>query len=48
MAYKMCKRLIQLGRTDGMKDKLDIYLAADRMTTDQYNELMLMLNNEEN
>lgn len=43
MAYKLCKQLISLGRTDGMQDKLDAYLAADRITAEQYGELMALL-----
>ena len=43
MTFKLCKQLIMLGRTEGMKDKLDAYLAADRITVDEYNELTAML-----
>lgn len=37
--YKLCLLLIQRGRTDGLMDKLDVYLAADRLTTEEYAEL---------
>jgi hypothetical protein len=33
--------LITKGRTDGLLDKMDVYLANDRLTTEEYNELSL-------
>lgn len=47
MTYKLCKKLIALGRTQGLKEKLDVYLAADRITTEEYEELMALLNEKE-
>ena len=41
--FNLCKLLIQKGRTDGLQDKMDVYLAADRLTTEEYNELTAML-----
>ena len=41
--YNLCKTLISRGRTDGLKDKMDAYLAADRLTTEEYTELMALL-----
>lgn len=46
MTYKLCKRLIALGRTDGLADKLDVYFAAGRLTAEEYEELMGMLTME--
>ena len=46
MTYKLCKRLIELGRTEGLADKLDVYFAADRLTYEEYDELMGMLHKE--
>lgn len=43
MAYTLCKRLIALGRTEGLADKIDVYYAANRLTTEQYRELIAML-----
>lgn len=43
MTYKLCKQLIALGRTKGLQDKLDAYLAADRITSKQYKELVSLL-----
>ena len=37
--YNLCKLLIDRGRTDGLQDKLDVYLANDRLTAEEYNEL---------
>lgn len=45
MIYNLCKRLIESGyyNTDSMMDKLDIYLLTDRITSEQYNELVEMV-----
>jgi len=45
MLYRTLKRLIELGRTDGMKEKLDIFLATGSLTVEQHNELSGMLPN---
>ena len=37
--YNLCKLLIQKNRTDGLQEKMDVYLAADRLTTEEYQEL---------
>lgn len=41
--YTLCKKLIDLGKTDGLLAKMDVYLANDRMTADEYAELASML-----
>lgn len=41
--FNLCKKLIELGRTDGLQDKMDVYLAADRLTAEEYAELSSML-----
>ena len=41
--FNLCKALIQRGRTDGLVEKMDAYLAADRLTVEEYNELLEML-----
>ena len=33
--YNLCKMLIDRGRTDGLQDKMDVYLAADRLTPEE-------------
>lgn len=43
MAYALCKKLIALGRTEGLSDKLDVYFAAGRLTAEEYRELMGLL-----
>lgn len=42
MAYNLMKRIILRGGydKDDVMDKLDAFLAADRITTDQYKELV--------
>lgn len=42
-AYNLCKLLIDRGRTDGLQDKMDVYLAADRLTPEEYQELAAQL-----
>ncbi len=42
--FNLCKLLIEKGRTDGLVDKMDVYLAADRLTTEEYNQLVTVLN----
>ena len=37
--YNTIKRLITLGRTDGLREKIDVLYAAGSLTTEQYNEL---------
>lgn len=41
--YNLCKLLITRGRTDGLIDKMDAYLANDRLTVEEYNSLTAML-----
>ena len=46
MLYKTLLKLKEKnGRTDDLKNKIDIFFATDRITEEQYNELM---NIEEN
>lgn len=45
MAYKLMKRIITCGGydRDEVMNKLDAFLAADRITAEQYKELMAMM-----
>ena len=45
MAYKLMKRIITRGDYDReeVMTKLDAFLAADRITAEQYKELMAMM-----
>lgn len=46
MAYKLMKRIIERGDYDKVatQDKLDAFLAADRLTAKEYEELVAMMN----
>ena len=41
--YNLCKLLIDRGRTEGLQEKMDVYLAADRLTPEEYSVLSEML-----
>lgn len=51
MAYNLMKRIINNAKKDGtleekragIMDKLDAFLAADRLTADQYRELVELM-----
>lgn len=45
MAYKLMKRIIERGGYDKeeIMNKLDAFLATDRLTTEQYKELARMV-----
>lgn len=45
MLYRTLKRMIERGNTEGMIDKLDVFFAADKITREQYDELVAMLKN---
>ena len=49
MTYERCKKLIQTGKyeQEDMLKKLDVFLLADRITTEQYNELAGMMQKKE-
>lgn len=43
MLYRMLKRLIELGKTEGLEERIDVFFAAGKITEDQYNELIELL-----
>ncbi len=43
MLYRALKRMIERGQTQGMETKLDIFFAADKLTEEEYTELLAML-----
>jgi hypothetical protein len=43
MLYRTLKRMIERGNTEGMVEKLDVFYAADKLTREQYDELVGML-----
>lgn len=49
MTYERCKKLIQNGsyEQEDMLKKLDVFLLADRITTEQYNELTGIMQKKE-
>lgn len=49
MTYERCKKLVQTGNyeQEDMLKKLDVFLLADRITTEQYNELTGMMQKKE-
>lgn len=50
MAYKLMKRIIERGGYDrqDVMDKLDAFLAADRLTVEQYQELVGLMGGANN
>ena len=46
MLYRTLKRLIEIGRTEGLEDKIDVFFAAGKLTEQEYNELIAMLHAE--
>ena len=45
MLYRTLRRMIERGNTEGMAEKLDVFYAADKLTQEQYTELVALLNN---
>lgn len=43
MTYTLCKRQIEVGKTEGMQEKLDVFLLNNRITLAQYEELVAMM-----
>ena len=43
MLYRTLKRLIELGRTEGLAEKLDVFYATGKLTEAQYTELSGLL-----
>lgn len=43
MLYRILKRMIERGQTEGMAGKLDIFFAADKLTQNEYTELVGLL-----
>ena len=46
MLYRMLKSLIELGKTEGLEERIDVFFAAGKITEEQYNELIELLKNE--
>lgn len=46
MLYRTLRRLIELGNTEGLYEKIDIFFAAGKLTTDEYSNLAKQLSDE--
>ena len=48
MTYRNCKKLIEAGRYeyDDMMNKLDVFLLGNRITEEQYTELVGMMDSK--
>lgn len=44
MLYRVLKRMIERGQTEGLDTKIDIFFAAGKLTESEYQELVGMLN----
>lgn len=44
LIYKVCKRTIQRGNwPEDMQERLDVFYAAGKLTTNEYNELCALI-----
>lgn len=43
MLYRVLKRMIERGQTDGLSEKLDVFYAAGKISEAEYIELSAML-----
>lgn len=41
--YTLCIKLINAGKTEGLADKVDIYFANNRISEEEYEEIMSYL-----
>ncbi len=46
--YRIAKRLIELGRTDGLANRIDLLYTLGKLTDEEYKELVELLNNQLN
>lgn len=44
MLYRVLKRLIEMGSTDGLAEKIDVFYATGKLTEAEYLELIALLN----
>jgi hypothetical protein len=45
MLFKVLKRMIEKGNILGITDKIDVFYAANKITEEEYNQLIEMLEN---
>ena len=41
--YRTLKRLIALGKTEGLEERIDVFFAVGKLTEQEYNELVGLL-----
>lgn len=41
--FKVLKRMIEKGQTEGIEEKIDVFYAAGKLTEEEYNELIALL-----
>ena len=46
MLYRVIKRLIEMGSTEGLGEKIDVFYAVGKLNEAEYNELINMLPQE--
>ena len=47
MLYRVIKRMIESGNTEGLAEKIDIFYAAGKLATAEYEELTKLLGGAE-
>ena len=40
MLYRTLKRLINLGKTEGLEERIDVFFAVGKLTEEEYKELI--------
>ena len=43
MLFRVLKRMIECGQTEGMTEKLDLFFAANKLTQAEYTQLSQLL-----
>ena len=43
MLYRTLKRMIEMGQTDGLEEKIDIFFATAKLTETEYTDLLHLL-----
>lgn len=44
--YRTLKRMIERGQTEGIEEKIDVFFAADKLSKEEYADLIAMLQAE--
>lgn len=47
MLYRIIKRMIERGQTEGLESKIDIFFATNKLTEEEYTELIGLLPKKE-